>query len=221
MTDTTEDTTPAQAPDLRAPLFAAQAWYADLVEKTDDTHLRAPTTCTEFDVRDLLTHMTTVFDKIVGLAADRRDPYADEDRVDEALARLRDRTAAERIDGVASADRAAWLRGRLEEARAAWTDDVLDAEITLGWGPTAPGRVVAAIYLVEVLAHGWDLAAGTGQSGEAPPEVAEAGLLATRTGLPEEPRGEENEVPFAAVVEPAPDAGPTERIANWTGRTTR
>jgi hypothetical protein len=28
-------------------------------------------------------------------------------------------------------------------------------------------------------------------------------------------------MPFAPLVEPAADAGPTERLANWSGRTTR
>ncbi|GMA41450.1 hypothetical protein GCM10025883_34950 [Mobilicoccus caccae] len=74
---------------------------------------------------------------------------------------------------------------------------------------------------MEVLAHGWDLATAAGLPAEAPAEIAEAGLAAARATLPAEPRGMANGVPFDAVVEPAADAGPTERLANWLGRVSR
>ncbi|WP_158068521.1 hypothetical protein [Serinicoccus sp. CUA-874] len=38
--------------------------------------------------------------------------------------------------------------------------------------------------------------------------------------LPAETRPEDW-IPFDAPVQPASDAGPTERLANWLGRTTR
>ncbi|WP_052466054.1 maleylpyruvate isomerase N-terminal domain-containing protein [Mobilicoccus massiliensis] len=137
MTETTH------APDLRSQLFAAQEWYASLVEGVDDARLGAATGCAEFDVRALQTHMTTVFDKIVGLATDKRDPYAAEGGMtDDDAEQMRERLAGERIDGVAPTERAAWLRGRIDEARDAWTDEVLDEPIQVGWGPVMPGRVV-------------------------------------------------------------------------------
>jgi hypothetical protein len=55
-----------------------------------------------------------------------------------------------------------------------------------------------------------------GQDAEADADTAVATLAAARTILPAAVRG--GEVPFAAVVESAPDAGPTERLANWAGR---
>ena len=78
-----------------------------------------------------------------------------------------------------------------------------------------PGRVALWGYIGEALVHGWDLAVATGQRTEADPEVATATLAAAQTILPAAIRG--GDVPFAAVVEPAPDAGPTERLANWAG----
>ena len=84
-----------------------------------------------------------------------------------------------------------------------------------------PGRVVTAIYLMEVLSHAWDLATATGQPSEAPGGLGHAGLAAARAGLPAEPRGIEHGIPFGPVVESAPDAGPTEQMVNWTGRASR
>lgn len=205
-------------PDVRRSLFAAQDWYAGLVADVTDDQLDRPTPCTEFDVRRLMSHMVAVFDKIVGLAADRVDPYAgSQESPDQAIERL----AADEIDGRTPAERSRALADRAARAREAWTDEALEADITLGWGPVMPGRVVTAIYLMEVLAHGWDLASATGLPGEAPSEVAQAGLAAARAGLPESPRGVEHGVPFGPVVASADDAGPTEQLANWTGRHTR
>jgi hypothetical protein len=71
-------------------------------------------------------------------------------------------------------------------------------------------------YLNEALVHGWDLAVATGQHSEADPAIAEAGLAAAqqisspRTSAVAPCR-------FAEVVPSTPDAGPTERLANWAG----
>ena len=82
----------------------------------------------------------------------------------------------------------------------------------VGPGPR-PGAVWG--YLNEALVHGWDLAVATGQDAEADPALAEGAFAAMERFLPAGMRGEE--IPFNAVVEPAPGAGPTERLANWSG----
>jgi len=97
-------------------------------------------------------------------------------------------------------------------------DAILDRAVTAPWG-RVPGRVAMYGYLSETLVHGWDLAVATGQPAEAPTEIAEASLAAAPRLLPAEPRG--GHVPFAPPVQPAPDAGPTERLANWSGRARR
>jgi uncharacterized protein (TIGR03086 family) len=94
-------------------------------------------------------------------------------------------------------------------------DGILDREVTAPWG-TVPGRAALYGYLNETLVHGWDLAVATGQPVEAPREIAEAALAAAPRTLPAEPRG--GHVPFAPPAPPAADAGPTERLANWSGR---
>lgn len=100
-----------------------------------------------------------------------------------------------------------------------WDDDTrLTASVTVPWG-TVPGAEALWGYLNEALVHGYDLATATGQPAEADPEVVRPLLDRIAAILPGGFRG--GPVPFAAVVEPAADAGPTERLANWSGRTTR
>jgi uncharacterized protein (TIGR03086 family) len=99
--------------------------------------------------------------------------------------------------------------------RAVWADDtLLDRPTTVPWG-TLPGRATIWGYLNEALVHGWDLAVATGQDPEADPALVGAALAAVQRFLPADMRG--GEIPFNPVVEPAPDAGPTERLANWSG----
>ena len=112
------------------------------------------------------------------------------------------------------------FREAVRRAQEAWADDaVMDTVLSPPWG-TMPGRAVLGGYVQEHLAHGWDLAAATGQDGEALADVSERVLPMIKEFLPAEARSEDW-VPFDAPVEPAPDAGPTEQLANWLGRTTR
>ena len=108
--------------------------------------------------------------------------------------------------------------------RRTWTSAVtasalagcLGVLVTVPWG-RVPGRAAVWGYVREALVHGWDLAVATGQDGEADPATAEAVLAVTQQVMPAEPRG--GPIPFAAPVDPRPGAGPTERLANWCGRT--
>jgi uncharacterized protein (TIGR03086 family) len=79
-----------------------------------------------------------------------------------------------------------------------------------------PGAQAIGVYVSEQVTHGWDLAVATGQPAEAAPDLvalAERSIRAVLDGLP---RG--GPVPFGPVVEPAADAGPTERLAAYQGR---
>ena len=192
-----------------------------LVAGVDTGELSRPTPCAEFDVRMLMTHVGVVLDKIIGFATDHRDLYRDHELSPAEMRAAAEELARERIDGRGASELAEWVRAQTARAREVWTDAVLDTPIQLGWGPVLPGRVVTAIYLMEVLSHAWDLATATGQPSEAPGGLGHAGLAAARAGLPAEPRGIEHGIPFGPVVESAPDAGPTEQMVNWTGRASR
>lgn len=213
--------TEATAPDLRPQLFGAERWVIDLVNGVRDDRLSAATPCTQMDVRHLIGHLGMVFEKIVAFGEQHADPHFGMDYSNDTLERIRAEYSATYVDGQSAAERAERLTALARRAEEVWTDDLLDTPIQLGWGPVLPGRSVSGIYLMEVLAHGWDLATATGQNAEAPQEIAETALSFVQVALPKSPRGMENGVPFGPVVESAPDAGPTERLANWTGRVSR
>lgn len=189
---------PQALPDLRAPLFAAQEWLAGLIEGVRPEQLDHPTPCTEFDVAGLLSHLYGVADRTVAVG-EGRDPVSVPAYVD---------ALPENLAGA--------FRERTAAARRAWSDDAsLGRTVEAPWGP-APAALVAGVYLSEHLTHGWDLAVATGQPCEADPQLAGIALGVMRRALPAEGR---EDFPFAEPVTPAADAGPTEQLANWTGRT--
>lgn len=78
-----------------------------------------------------------------------------------------------------------------------------------------PGSAAVALYADEHLTHGWDLAVATGQDSEAPDGLVEPVLAFMQGAMPAK---RPPFVPFADAVQSRPDAGPTERLANWMGR---
>jgi uncharacterized protein (TIGR03086 family) len=191
-----------QTPDPR-PLYAgALTWVHGLLQAVRPEHLDAPTPCPDFDARTLAGHLVATVDRarVLGEGGDpRTSPFI--------------------VSGVADDGFATAYGEAIEKMWSVWAapagDAILDREVTAPWG-SVPGWAALYGYLNETLVHGWDLAVATGQAAEAPREIAEAALAAAPRTLPAEPRG--GHVPFAPPVPPAPDAGPTERLANWNGR---
>jgi uncharacterized protein (TIGR03086 family) len=183
------------------PLFRdALEWVAGLIDGVRPAQFTDPTPCPDFDVRSLIGHLVSTIDRgrVIGTGG---DPLT----VPEVL------TAPD--DGWVAA-----LRTSADHYWEVWNDDaLLDTVVTAPWG-TFPGRAAVLIALNEALVHGWDLAAATGQPAEADPDLANAALGIMQRALPETPRG--GPVPFGPVVDPAPAAGATERLANWSGRVT-
>ena len=104
----------------------------------------------------------------------------------------------------------------LVSAQEAWADEEsLSRLVAAPFGPL-PGAQVIGVYVSEQLTHGWDLAVATGQPAEAAPDLAALGEQSIRAVLDALPRG--GVVPFGPAIEPAPDAGPTERLAAYLGR---
>jgi uncharacterized protein (TIGR03086 family) len=180
----------------------ALAWAQTLVEGVRPEQLADATPCAEFDVRALLGHLVATVRRACAIG-EGRPPFS----------------VPSTLDGVADDAWAAALAEAVTAMRPVWADDaLLDKEVAVPWG-SVPGRAALWGYVNEALVHGWDLAVATGQPSEADQDVAEAALGGSTAHIPARMRGEG--IPFDAVVEPAPGAGPTERLANWSGHRRR
>lgn len=188
--------TPAGPPDPRPAFAAATAWMTTLLSGVTPGQLGAPTPCAEFDVATLAAHI---------VATGRRA---------RALGAGTDIFAVPPIAEVGDPDS---YRTAVTEAIVLWSDDAkLTTPLTVPWGEV-PGAGALWGYVNETLVHGWDLAVATGQGPDAEPGFAEAALALTQQFIPAEIRSSD-EVPFGPVVEPRAEANWTERLANWSGR---
>lgn len=194
-------TNPTLTTDPRPAYLAALDWVADLAAAVPADRMADPTPCDGFDVRTLLAHLVTTLRRPASIAAGTdplAHPVVSEDVLDDP---------ATAYVAEAAALKSAWS-GPEGEA-------LLDRVARLPFGEVA-ARTALTVFLNETLVHGWDLAVATGQAPEADPDLATTALATARAFLPAEPRG--GPVPFGPVVEHRPEAGPTERLANWSGR---
>ncbi|GAB88859.1 TIGR03086 family metal-binding protein [Gordonia rhizosphera] len=188
--------TTATIADPRPAYAAATAWATHLLAGVTDDQLDAPTPCDEFDVRTLAGHLIATAARAVALG-EGTDVFA--------------------VPRIADTHDATGYADLVARAQKIWADDTkLAAMVKVPWGEV-PGAGALWGYVNETLVHGWDLAVATGQAAEADPAIVEPVLTIARRFIPAEIRAD-SEVPFAAVVEPRPEAGPTERLANWSGR---
>ncbi|WP_299573597.1 TIGR03086 family metal-binding protein [uncultured Williamsia sp.] len=187
--------TPSPAATDPRPVYAgATAWVNDLLRGAAPESMADPTPCDDLDVAALGGHLLGTAHRAIAIA-EGRDVLAVP-------------AFGLPFDPDAYADATA-------SAIALWSDDaLLDAPATVPWG-TVPGRGALWGYVNETLVHGWDLAVATGQSPEAPAGLAEATLPVAQMFIGADIR---DVAPFDEVVEPRPEAGATERLANWTGR---
>ena len=193
--------TPTLTTDPRPLYFRALDWVAGLAAAVPEDAMTDPTPCAGFDVRTLLAHLVTT----------ARRPLA--------IARGTDPMAHPLVSTQLQAEGpAATYASEVAALRAEWGgpdgEALLARTARVPWGEV-PGREALTGFLNETLVHGWDLAVATGQHPEADPDLAEAALTVARAQIPEEIRG--GDFPFGPVVASAPDAGPTERLANWSG----
>lgn len=211
------------AHDPRPLLTAAAGWCADLIAGIPDGLWDAPTPCGSFSVRVLVGHMRGVLDVLarVGRDGEDREPSPFRDAPESEYLGFLDSSAREWLAGRPAGEAGADFRKVAAAAVAMWDDDRLAGVVTVPWGEVLPGHVALSIWVMEYVAHGWDLARATGQAEECDPALAAAALEIAVAGLPAEPRGVASGVPFGPVVGSAADAGDLERLANWLGRVTR
>ena len=187
-------------PDLRPAVHAAQLWVADLLVAVGPDRLAGRTPCTDFDVEALVRHLFGVADRLVAMGGGHPA-----ESVPPSIPALPD-------------DVVGAYRARVEQGRAAWADPASLTRLVEAPFGRVPGAAVLGVYLAENLTHGWDLATATAQDPEADPGLVAPAYATMRQILP--PEGREG-FPFDPPVEPAADTGPTERLANWSGRVSR
>ncbi|SIS17427.1 TIGR03086 family metal-binding protein [Williamsia sterculiae] len=185
-------------PDPRPSFTSATAWAETVLRGVRDDQLSLPTPCADWTVAQLCGHLVGTARRAEALA-DGRDVFT--------------------VDAFPAVHKAQPYADAAAHARELWSDDAtLDAMMQVPWG-RIPGRGALWGYVNEALVHGWDLAVATGQPASADPSAAETTLAVVRSFITPEIRTDA-EVPFGAVVEPHPDADPTEQLANWSGRDT-
>jgi uncharacterized protein (TIGR03086 family) len=155
--------------------------------------LDLPTPCDQFTVRGVLEHL---IGGATAFAAAFRGEAPTEPAVDDPLAAF----------GPALGDLVAAITA----------PGALERTVQTPFG-ALPGATFARFVVLDGMVHGWDLATATGQGYEPPAAlVAEASEFAR--GVLDGLRDGQT---FRDAVEPAPDAGAMEALANFTGRRSR
>jgi uncharacterized protein (TIGR03086 family) len=192
--------------DIRPLHRIAMVTSTNIVGSVQHADLNAATPCADWQLIDLLAHMTV---QHRGFAAAARG-FGSEPKVWDA-ASVRDAVAAD--PGAAYADAA-------KDVLAAFADDaVLDASFTLpDFGPDAkfPGSVAIGFHFVDYVVHGWDVAKALGMPFTVADEVVDAALPLALLA----PEGEARDVPGApfAHATDGPSQSSLDKILRYLGR---
>jgi uncharacterized protein (TIGR03086 family) len=121
---------------------------ARIVGNVQPSQFGRPTPCADWDVRTLLNHL--IVWTSYSLEARAHGGSVGQDVIDR--------------DFAADPGFAADYRAQLDRALAAWSDPVRwEGSLNVMGSPT-PAADVAALNIAEMVLHGWDLAAATGQA---------------------------------------------------------
>jgi uncharacterized protein (TIGR03086 family) len=168
-----------------APALAACCRVLDEIEPSD---LSAPTPCTDYDIAALLDHLTRSMVLLAGSAGVRLEAPVSG-------------APGQRVVVLAEAT------GR------AWDERGLDGEVVVG-SRTRPAALAHAIVLLELVVHGWDLAAALGRPYSVDDEVVDHLLGHVPLLITPDKRGHG----FAPEVPVPADAAPLARLIAVTGR---
>jgi len=145
-----------------AEMTAAAGAAARVVDGVRPEQFSGPTPCTEWEVRELLNHLILW----TSHSLERR---AHGESVAPELTEK---------DFAASPSFAAEYQAQLDRAIAAWSDPAFWEREVPVMGASTPASDVAAMMIAELVLHGWDLAAATGQEYTVADNAAAAALAA-------------------------------------------
>ena len=181
--------------DLLAALDRAIAGTDRLIAGIRADQWSAPTPCTEWDVRALVTHVTSGMLNFAALVRGEPRP---------------DGTADHQTDDPVAAYRSAAAAMCAAFGAPGALDQIYPSPI----GP-APGSVLVHLRITELLVHGWDLAHATGQPADLPADVTEGELTLWRAQFTDGlPAG----LPFAPARPVAAHAPAIDHLAAFLGR---
>lgn len=191
-------------PDRRAELVRSYPHSATVVAGVRPEQLGDATPCRAYDVATLVDHLVGAGWRAAALG--RGETPSGEEFPHVELSRAPDQ-----------------LRRAGGEAELAWADDArLTSTVDMPWGETYTGATLVDMYLTELAAHTWDLAAATGQLDSLEPSLAGPALEAARAMLRADYRDlVEKGSPYGAEVDPPSDATGWERFVAFTGRSPR
>ena len=174
----------------------------DLVPGVRDDQLSLPTPCAEAGLGDLLAHVDGFSIAFTAAATKTPSPGGGQ----------RARPDASRL----GTDWRTRIPGRLAALAAAWREPAAWTGRTSVGGQDFPGEVTGVIALDEVVVHGWDIAATSGQQFRCEPHLLEAAYGFVHGVVAENPQG----VPglFEPPVPVSPAAPLLDRLIGLTGR---
>jgi uncharacterized protein (TIGR03086 family) len=167
---------------------------ARVVAAVRPDQLDAPTPCTDWTLRELLSHTVGVVSSM-GLAAQGLEPRNPGDYP---------------LGG----DPGAQFRTEADRTIAAWRARGLDGEMDVGAGPM-PAAIAFGINLSDTTTHSWDIARSSGQDSEVPDDVARAALDFAQGFVDDDVRSFAG---FGAPVTVPQTATPTQQLVAFLGR---
>jgi uncharacterized protein (TIGR03086 family) len=172
---------------------------ADVLMKVTDEQLNGLTPCQKLSLRDLVSHVGGL--ALAFTAAARKE--------------FGELTDTPPVEGVPlDEDWRTAYPARLAELAAAWREPTAWEGMSRAGGVDFPGEVAGIVALTEVVIHGWDVAAATGQEYEIDPGALH-GVLPHVTAIAAEGPVEGLFGPAVAVADDAPAL---DRVIAMSGR---